>query len=485
MLSLGEHRRIDNHEYIVWGTLLFAVAIGIPILGPAVGAVVSAILIVVLFSYHLEIGWYILVVLSTMIHWVVDFSKYPQLSHIIPGITGVQGPIGDFFAISLIAACAIYMLREWLYGRTAGIRAPGWKWMILFFASAFLSLYLNVSGIDFGISVKYVFRFIVFAYLCFFVLGATLIRSSEIVRRSLLTYAYTGVAAACMGVASFFVGASRSLYGFLRANPFAIDGWMPFGDQHIFFGEIFVVAGPILLYFWSQSRDPILKKRYGSLAIFVYTIALLTFSRTTWIVCILQGIILWIWFKKSVLIIRLKRYFPIAVMGVWVVASLFLLVNLGAYSVHSSTETRWQLTDMAIFLFFKHPIVGNGAGMFYPIVHEFGVYQFEIGDITDAHGIIQKIAAEQGIIGLFTFGMWLWWLFSFLGKKCTPGAVQGSTLAIHRFALLIAFSELMFQTLSTQYYSSVLWVPLVLAWSMVAISREHNSETSEVINFLN
>jgi O-antigen ligase len=143
---------------------------------------------------------------------------------------------------------------------------------------------------------------------------------------------------------------------------------------------------------------------------------------------------------------------------------------------------------MALHLFLEHPVVGNGVGTFYPTVMFFDVYQSEIGDVTDAHGVIQKIGAEQGMLGLITFGLWVWWLFSFFYKCGIPGTVSPETRVTSQFATLLAVSAFAFQLFSTQYYSSVLWVPLALSWSMVAMSiREdaYNHGQSKAINFLN
>ena len=151
---------------------------------------------------------------------------------------------------------------------------------------------------------------------------------------------------------------------------------------------------------------------------------------------------------------------------------MFLLVIvLGAYFfgfmtttfVERSTEARWALTSISNYLFLQHPILGQGVGTFVSRVSEINYFILEFGTPIDAHGLISKLIAEQGLFGLVAFGLFIIWLLKFINRSFKQKPVIGL------LALFLALSPLIFQLFNTQYYSSKMWVPIMLSVAIVNV----------------
>lgn len=196
--------------------------------------------------------------------------------------------------------------------------------------------------------------------------------------------------------------------GILRAHPFIMwHGRSPLGGNHHALAELLLLAAPLSLYLGLRQQEGRMRGwLYGAAGLY-WLVALLTFARAAWLVVALQlACIGWFGFRKDV--IRIARE-----VGVWFAVPVALLTaymawfSLG-YEVASSTSARTELASIAWYFFREHPLVGVGAGRFVEHLGSIRAFVVEFGDPLDAHGMIQKIAAETGIIGLGGMGYLLW-----------------------------------------------------------------------------
>ncbi len=125
-----------------------------------------------------------------------------------------------------------------------------------------------------------------------------------------------------------------------------------------------------------------------------------------------------------------------------------------------------MLTQIAYEVFQTSPIVGGGAGTFLDRVGSTRVFLLEYGDPLDSHGIIQKLAAETGILGLAAFAVFV----SLAGWLLWRGVREIETKPMRRAALFVslgAFGAFAYQLFNTDYWTGVMWLPLGFAISAV------------------
>ena len=434
-------------------------------------------------SDHLEIGWYILVFLSPMIHWMLRGVDYWYLFRDYPFFLNIQAPLVEFWALYLLIAFVLFHIRQWGRGEKQTILLPGVFWFGLFMVSAFVSL-VNVHPTELSARAWYAIRFMLFCYVAYIIPAANIVRSKKIFRYSLYALAAGGLFAAGVGLASFFVGAWRDVYGVPRATPFVLfRGWAPFGYQHIFLGETLSTTFPVFLYFWYTEKDAA-KKWWGSAAAVVLLIGLSTLSRAAWVTYLVDTII------ALFLLRHVDRFQKIyrAVMTFILVSSpliaYFLYFVFTNAIVTGSNAARFALTDIALFFWKAHPLIGNGVGSFIPMLSEVLYFEIEFGEAIDAHGIIQKILAEQGLLGVIAFGMFLYWLFRRLHARYRDTSFSQEARWVGFFSLFLVLSPFIFQLFNTQYYSSKMWIPFAIAIAGSLVYKHEKTVRSVMqINF--
>ncbi|MFZ2189861.1 MAG: O-antigen ligase family protein [Candidatus Magasanikiibacteriota bacterium] len=421
-------------------------------------------------SYRLDIGLYILVFLAPMMHWVIYLENYNFIRNNFSYLTGVYAPAVDFWALFLGLAFVWWYIREFFRGETFKIYLPGVGFFILFLISALASL-SNLSIFEISSGLKYIVRFLIFIYLVYLALGINIIRHDK--KKFLIAlkvYASVGFLGALMGFTSFFLG-EWTFYALGRAVPFPIFGWAPFGDQHIFLAEIMVVTLPVYFYLWYIEVNNKKKKLLASLGIFVGIISLLTLSRAAWLTILLEIIIFYLFTRSFISWKEILKKIKWLMVVVVLLAGYFGIFMTTLY-VERSTEARWALTDISLHLFYEHPILGQGVGSFIDRLSEVKYFMWEFGDPIDAHSIISKLLAEQGLLGLLTFGLFIAWVINnilerYHDKKYTPEAQLAALLG-----LFLVVSPLIFQMFNTQYYSAKMWVPIMLGMAQLIVYFE-------------
>ena len=418
-----------------------------------------------LLSYHLTFGWYVLVFLSPMIHWFFRFDTYWYLFQDYPQLLDIYAPVVEFWALGLTIAWIVSLARDWFQGKKVTIFAPGLPWFLLFLASAVISL-ISLSAADLGEGMKFIVRVLLLWYVGYVVLGANIVTNKKILHTSLYLLACTGLLGALMGFASFFNGAWQ-IYGFPRSTPFAIFGIAPFGTQHIFLAEVITTTLPLWLYFWYTQKDQQKQIWLAFASIFIFSIGLFTLSRAAWVTLFFEVLIFLFLMRKR---IDWQRYSSAVMWGIFLLFPLFsylLYFLLTSYAAGSSTAARVALTEIAWQFFLNHPIVGNGVGSFIPLLSDVYAFAVDFGDPIDAHGLGQKLLAEQGILGLLTFSLFIGWIVYHVFSRYFKKSYTHEARLMSFVFFFLVLSPLIFQLFNTQYYSSKMWIPIAIAGTIV------------------
>ncbi|KKQ27205.1 MAG: hypothetical protein US42_C0013G0014 [Candidatus Magasanikbacteria bacterium GW2011_GWC2_37_14] len=419
--------------------------------------VVLFCLILWLFSKYLTWGFYILVALAPMLHWQFRLNDWRFVLEKYPQFLDFYAPMVDVWASFMIAALAINLIGKWWRGEKINLPLPGVWFYGLFLFSALLSC-LNLFPGELVNSLKYIIRFPLFVYLGFVVFGLSAISNKQILERAMKIFVGVSFLGALMGLASLFMGVWNTA-GLVRAVPFAILGWAPFGDQHIFLAEVFIAALPMAYYFYYLAENKKQKFFWLSVFFFILLICLLTFSRAGWLTLFFMAIII-LWLEKP------QQVFKYLQNKIWFFV-LMLLPFIGYMSwflqsrvVRLSNEARIAITSIGWFLFKDHPFIGQGVGTFEDRISSIWYFVYEFGTPIDAHSILSKLLAEQGILGVVAFALFIGYFISLAYKKF-KNSLEKNLKAEGLLTIVLISGPLFFQLFSTQYYSAIMWLPIV------------------------
>lgn len=431
----------------------------------------------------MRLVFYILIFLAPFLGLVLDFS-YFNWARSIPYLGSFDAPLADFLAIVVLVGVVLHYVilrrakrgEESLFDFNNGFltsfrmttRQAGFLFFLPFLIASVLSL-TQVAPDQFNSSFKYLLRPILFFYLMWVVLPIMLINSEKILNKVIKIFFWTGLLSALMGAISLFSGSS--IFGFWqRATAISFWGLAPLGFNHNLLAEVLVAVLPLSFYLFVRAFDQV-KKFYFFSSLLIAVIALLTFARAAWLALAAQ---LFIYFLLSH-----SGKEKLHHLRQWVLPALFI-VPLAVYMflfsmspiVSSSNSTRLDLTGIAWTYFKLHPWLGNGVGTFVPLVESTRLFTVEYGDPLDAHGVIQKIMAEQGLLGLITFFVFVGWILARI-RRGWQSAVNE-----HKLLLLCLFmsvsGSLVYQLFNTSYYNAHLWLPIGIALAAVKLYEPKN-----------
>jgi hypothetical protein len=140
-----------------------------------------------------------------------------------------------------------------------------------------------------------------------------------------------------------------------------------------------------------------------------------------------------------------------------VVALGALLAVFGPVLARSPTQldaarSRHSLDVRAWEMFTAHPLVGYGGGT--NVQWEMQTYPHYRVNGVDAHGVVQKVASEAGLVGLAGFVLFVG-AMALVVRGRTDAALWGAFVALH--------VNLLF---STETFSQTHWLPLGLIWGL-------------------
>ncbi len=478
----GENR----HNVFLFGLSVVAVVLLIVLLPgwlPLIIFLVAAA--IAFFAYRLDIGLLILAFFVPFSGLIINFANY-DWSRGIRYLSSVDAPFVDLFAIVLLISLVLRKIvlfpkkesesekeiesgKKPKFGKEpkkefAKIKALP---LILFFGAFVLANVLSVFAADYRLffhGLKFLLRPIIFMYLMFVVLPNSIIQDAKIFVKTLKTFFVAGVLSGLMGLVSLVVvGPFSGLWH--RATPFSIGGVAPLGFNHNLLAEVLVVMVPIGVYLVYQERVAIKRKLYFISTVMIGAVALLTFARTAWLVLGIELLVFAYLYKKQIYNSWVKKYSK-QIFGLVLVLMIPIIMYMAAIStshmVAGSTNTRIDLTRISWEYFKRSPIFGNGPGSFIPIVSETKVYFLEYGDALDAHGMLQKVIAENGFIGLAT---WLGLLVAVLAMiyAAFKSSRTKRQRAIMTAMLVMVVGAMCYQLLNTSYYNAKMWFPIGIA----------------------
>lgn len=459
---------------IGWGIFLLAFLVG---MGVAAGAPV-AITFVLASSVTALIAWRfpfpvfnIWLALSMLLGILVGiytgevrvgervFSAYVELA------------VGEVIALGLLAAWAMRILFLW-----RGRQDRNWEpWLPLLLPFIALIVAHLLSGFSEGQPswaevFKFVGRYLVFVYLTSIALVVNFVRSKRRLRDALLILFLVGIAFALDGLRnmiSFDGGFSLN-----RAMPGPILEVNPLGGNQHSLAEVELIAIACGLALAALLKPGPTRRVIYAVCAVMSAVVILTFSRTAWIVVPIQVAILfatiwrgaWTTYRKELVALALILI-PLA--GIQVVYS----ISSGAIS---SIDSRSALTQIAVELFKGSPLIGVGAGTFVDRVAHTYAFTLEFGPAFDAHGLIWKVMAETGAVGLFALALIFWALakeIKFVLQRLSPGKPE--TIA-YMYLLVGVIGMFAYELTSTTYWTPRLWLPigLLLAAGRVFLERE-------------
>ena len=136
--------------------------------------------------------------------------------------------------------------------------------------------------------------------------------------------------------------------------------------------------------------------------------------------------------------------------------------------VSSSTTARLAEIQVVSFYVLRAPWFGYGPGMYTSVLADTYAFVADFGEPLDAHGIIQKVVLETGIVGLAALSAFFGWLFAALSRLMRR---ESEHRALLETLFLTVLGALVFQLFSTSYFTSILWLPVGLSFAAIALAR--------------
>lgn len=415
---------------------------------------ISAIAAAIFFLFVSRPHWgvYALAATAPMSGLTIDFSRSESLSR-VPYLGAIDAPLVDLLAIVFLCALAVVLLT----------RPRLLTWRALASATPWIGLWVCTAGVSaavadigfFGTAVKGWARPYLFAVVAFAVPVMVVARGQLLLTRTLLWYEITATLGALLGLVGFVTAIP---VGFARVTPSSVLGVWPFGTNHNVLAESLTAIMPFAWWYAATqhgqgSADR--KKIAIAMAALITLAALLTFSRAAWIVVALQfGFFVW-WKYRA----HIKTMAP-RIAAVGVALALFLLFIQQTTVAETSNATRRDLTGIALTYWARSPWFGQGPATFVPIVADTAAFRMEYGDPLDAHGVVQKLLLETGLVGTAAFLVLLGWLGVRLWKRHSD--------PWYAMLLLTGASMWVYQLFNTGYFAGKVWVLMGVALAAIA-----------------
>lgn len=435
---------------------------GLFVLSPMTAVVLGLCVLVFFFAFNLRWGLYIMTLFAFFHGWEIDFARY-EWARDLPSLASLNAPLVDFIAVLLLLSfCVAWALKlTHMQGKTWKERLPGLVPYGLFIVSALASAFFIYSGDRMGGLWSWI-RPVVFVYVMFVFLPYHIIEKKRTLHRIMTLWFGLGLVIAFYGLSSLFVDTTTSWW---RAVPYAFGSFAPLGVNHNLLAEPLVAIIPLGLWLFLQKvYAPQWRLVFGYGTLFMLVIALLTLSRAAWLALVLEAVVL-TWINRKEFFYWLRRVgsaFSVGALIVLVPIALYMAVFLGSSVVDSSNFSRVESTELAINLFTQRPVFGHGPGTFVELSEQTDVFVLEFGEALDAHGFIQKLIVEFGILGLVFFAGFLLWIM------CNLYRVRKHSIEYQIF-LAMVIGVVVFQLFNTSYFNSVMWLPIGMAATVLRL----------------
>lgn len=467
---LAATKAATRRNYAVFFALVAAMVVGAFFM-PWLFLVAGALALLFILAQRLEWGLYALAAMAFFTNWQMSLttqSLQDFLNISLPG--SITAPVGDLFALVLGVAFVIALVFGWVSikkGALHDLKIPLQWYGIFILAATVAAMY--VYDRDVFLSLKYVMRPMVFVFLAFVVMPYLIIDNVKLLRRVFWVWLGLGALVVLYGLVSLVVVPSD---GWPRVTPFAMFGWAPLGYNHNLLAEPLVALIPIGLYlcFWVRRERPTWFVSVRAVTIGMIVVALLTLSRAAWLALLVElAILAWYHREEVRAIVKSFRRRP-AIVAAVVIFVVYMAGFLTSSIVAQSNATRQTMLDIVLYNFDASPWIGYGPGTFIRLMGEAKVFLIEYGAPLDSHGFLQKILLEDGLAGLITFLVFLFFVFKRLVKEQTRGSGDAQYLAL--CSLMMVTGAVIFQLFNTSYFTSTMWLPIGLALVGVRLIKE-------------
>ncbi len=422
-------------------------------------------------GFSMSVGFILVLTLAVALVWRFPFvSLYVAFCTIL--LSGIIVPIstgtlqigerafGGTIDVGLGELIAIVVMMGWalriLFASDPDTRVSARPWLPLgmsfgLIVLAHLASVFSGALPDPWLVIKYALRPVAFVYIAAVALPANFIRSWRRMDEVCLSLVLLGSWFAFDGLRSLFM-LQGDAFGLYRTHPLMVFGLNPLGGNHHALAELMVLVAPLALALGERAHKGESKTRFRLLAGCFWTIALLTFARAAWFVTFLQlGTLSFLVGRDWIRVHRSSLRW----IGLAAIPTLFYMIWFSwKPAVADSSSARLLLLDVAWSIFRDHPLLGVGAGTFPDRLSHVWAFAVEFGAAEDAHGMLQKVAAETGLLGLVSLGS----TFVLFGVQVRKQWRRiASAMADKRWFACMIVSAL--GTLSYQLFSTSLWTP--------------------------
>ncbi len=380
-------------------------------------------------------------------------------------IYGLIIPIADLAALLTLLGFLINLIARSFFAPQVKIKIswPLFFPFFLFLLASIISVFLSNHVTD---SLYYFLRWPVFLYFAYIFVPANIIQDTKVLKRAVILVFLSSMAVLVSGYLSLMSQDWQD--AFFRMKSLYFLKSYPFGENHNLIAEFLNIGAFFVLLIKEFLKDARAKRLADILFLVTALGIILTFSRTGWIILFLQSSV-YLFYRlhhnnrdKMAIVI-------VVLLMIGFLSPLFWKMSVLQDSNTSSTENRLLLTEIAREAFNERPIFGYGSGEFVSLVNDNIRFRAKYGPPVDSHGVLQKVAAENGIFGLLS------WLFLFVYL------VRFSVLAIKKYYprikwvlpfALASLGGLFFQLFNTSYYKGKVWFPIILFILAVKFSDE-------------
>jgi O-antigen ligase len=379
-------------------------------------------------------------------------------------IYGLVIPIADLAALLSLGAFLLRLVADFFFANERiKLRWPLFFPFAIFFIASLFSILFSEHQMD---SLYYFLRWPFFLYFAYIFVPANIIKNPRILK--------TATVIVFLSAMVVLVTGYLSLYGqnwqdnFFRMKSINIFGSYPFGENHNLIAEFLNIGAFFVLIireFLKSERG----KRIADIVFFLTAAGIiLTFSRAGWVTLFLQSLIYFFYRTQNNKKERLAMII-FSISALIIISPLLWKMSALQSKNTSSTENRVLLTEISFQAFQDKPLFGHGNGEFVNLVGENIRFRAKYGEPLDSHGMLQKLLAENGIVGLSA------WLFLMLYLART------AFLALKRYYpklkwilpfCLAAGGGLFFQFFNTSYFKGRVWLPILLFLMAIKLSDE-------------
>lgn len=460
-----------------WGVfLLVLVAVASYVFGIAwsIGLLLGGMAILALSWWFPYLAFFVVTITAPLLGLMVSIPvETLQFGQRAVGAS-IDVGVGELLASIVLLVWAGKTVQGLWVRRSWGKRAPVLPLLIEFSALSLAHLLSGFSSAtpDPWLILKYSLRPVFSVYALFVLIPANFLQTWRRVRQS--TIILCGVAGffAIQGAYALFMGPDAT--GLVRAHPLTTFGIPLLGGNHHALAELLVFAAPAAWMMSLESSSRFSRRALRGFSGALFLVTLLTFARAAWLTVVLQFALFavtagraWVLAHRRTVAVFFCLLFP-------------LVIFMGTFSlnpvVESSTAARSLLTDIALDFFSDHPLLGVGAGTFPDRVSRIWAFTVEYGDALDAHGIIQKLLAETGLLGLLAFGFVVFGI----AKECrlTIRSLTHHRSKLDTYVLLsvACLSPLFYQLFSSTPWSARVWLPVGIFFAGSRVFRVEASD---------